>query len=309
MVLCVVGADVSSESHRSRARSKCALSLAPLRIDPIHARQRGFVEAQVKRLTRAHQTLILAFAAMAISMTLLVDPVAAHQPIIVPPTTNSIDVADPTISKAYYAELKGQPDTYHIASDTPFSLSLNVLVPAISGVTEDYTLTIIKDGTTWVAIAPGAEAWKVFDEPFGGNRYLRGPQYRQGVPAGRYDVVVSSPDNVGKYVLSVGEVEVQSTSTPMTIAALKQYFKEPAIAVLDSPLGYSVGDRANDLEAILKTTPDKQTTVNSPICAATSICFGFISIPRVAILLTIVAVTSLILLVRRRRLKRTQTVA
>ena len=263
----------------------------------------------MERLTRAHHALILAFAAMAISMIVLVDSVAAHQPIIVPPATNSIDVTDPTISKAYYAELKGQPDTYHIASDASFPLYLNVLVPAISGVTEDYTLTIVKDGQPWAVLAPGSEAWKVFDEPFGGNRYLRGPQYRQGVPSGRYAVVVSSPDNVGKYVLSVGEVEVRSTSTPMTMAALKQYFKEPAIAVLESPLGYSVGDTANDLEVILKSTPDTQTTVSSPVCAVTSICFSFISVPLVVVLLTIVAVTWLILLMRRRRSQRTETVA
>ncbi len=227
----------------------------------------------MERLTRAHQTFILAFAAMAISMIMLVDPVAAHQP-IVPRAANSIDVTDPTISKAYYAELKGQPDTYHITSDASFPLYLNVLVPAISGVTEDYTLTIVKDGQPWAVLAPGSEAWKVFDEPFGGDRYLMGPEYRQGVPSGHYDVVVSSPDNVGKYVLSVGEIESFPMSeilrTMTTMVAVKQYFGKPAIAVLESP---------------------------------------FISVPLVVVLLTIVAVTWLILLMRRRRSQRTETVA
>ncbi len=197
-----------------------------------------FCEGQVKRLTRIHQVLILAFAAMAISMIVLVDPVAAHQP-IVPRATSSIDVTDPTISKAYYAELKGQPDTYHIASDASFPLYLNVLVPAISGVTEDYTLTIVKDGQPWAVVLPGAEAWTAFDEPFGGDRYLMGPEYRQEVPSGHYDVVVSSPDNAGKYVLAVGEVESFSMSeilrTMTTMVAVKHYFGKPTIAVLESP--------------------------------------------------------------------------
>ena len=202
---------------------------------------------------------------MAISMIVLVDPVAAHQP-IVPRATNSIGVTDPTISKAYYAELKGEPDTYHIASDAPFPLYLNVLVPAISGVTEDYSLTIVKDGQPWAVVVPGAAAWTVFDEPFGGDRYLMGPEYRQGVPSGRYDVVVSSPDNLGKYVLAVGEVESFSMfevlRTMTTMVVVKHYFGKPAIAVLESP---------------------------------------FISAPLVVVLLTIVAVTWLILLRRRRR--------
>lgn len=224
----------------------------------------------MERLTRTHQALILAFAAMAISMIVLVDPVAAHQP-IVPRVTNSIDVADPTISKAYYAELKGQPNTYHIASDASFPLYLNVLVPAISGVTEDYRLTIVKDGQPWAVVAPGTGAWKAFDEPFGGDRYLMGPEYRQGVPSGHYDVVVSSPDNAGKYVLAVGEVESFPMSevlrTMTTMVAVKHYFGKPAIAVLESP---------------------------------------FISVPLVAVLLTIVAVW-LILLRRRRRSQRTES--
>ena len=208
---------------------------------------------------------------MAIGMIVSVDQAAAHQP-FVPGATSSIDVTDPTISKAYYAELRGQVDTYHISSDASFVLYLNVLVPAISGVTEDYTLTIVRDGQPWAMLAPATEAWKAFDEPFGGDRYLTGPEYRQRVPSGHYDVVVSSPDNIGKYVLAVGEVESFPMSevlrTLATMVAVKYYFGKPAIAVLESP---------------------------------------FISVPLVLVLLTVLSVTWLILVRRRRRSQRTES--
>ena len=145
---------------------------------------------------------------------------------------------------------------------------MNVLVPAITGVTEDYTFTIVKDGQSWAVVAPGAEAWKPFDEPFGGDRYLMGPEYRQEVPAGHYDVIVSSPDNLGKYVLAVGENESFSMSevlrTMTTMVAVKHYFGKSAIAVLESL---------------------------------------FVSVPLAAVLLTIGAAIGLILLRRRRRLQ------
>ena len=228
-------------------------------------------EGQVKRLTRIHQALISALAATAISIILSVDPAAAHQP-FVPGATSSIVVTDPTISKAYYAELKGQPDTYHISSDASFVLYLNVLVPAIASVTEDYTLTIVKDGERLAVVVPGTEAWKAFDEPFGRDRYLMGAEYRQRVPSGHYDIVVSSPDNVGKYVMAIGEVESFSMSevlrTMTTMVAVKHYFGKPAIAVFESP---------------------------------------FISVPLVVVLLTIGTITFLILLRRRRHSQQTDS--
>ena len=193
----------------------------------------------MNRLIRTRYALVLTFAAIVVSMMGLGGEAAAHQP-LVPSTTSSVDVDDPTISKAYYAELKGSPDTYHIVSEGSFPLYLNILVPDIQGVTEDYTLTITRDGQPWAVLAPGAEAWKLFSEPFGGDRYLMGPEYRQTVPAGDYDVIVSSPDNVGKYVLAIGEIESFSFGevlrTLVNMVTVKHYFGKPAVAVLESPL-------------------------------------------------------------------------
>lgn len=53
---------------------------------------------------------------------------------------------------------------------------------------------------------PGT-GWRDFYEPFANDRYRQGPEYRARVPAGRYLVRVSSPDNLGKYALAIGERE------------------------------------------------------------------------------------------------------
>lgn len=79
-------------------------------------------------------------------------------------------------------------------------------------------------------------------------------------------VIVSSPDNLGKYVLADGENESFSMSevlrTMTTVVAVKHYFGKSAIAVLESL---------------------------------------FVSVPLAAVLLTIGAAIGFILLRRRRR--------
>jgi hypothetical protein len=188
------------------------------------------------------RTYIKSVALAALFITVLTGrPVAAHQP-EVPGNETSIDVPDPTVSKAYYAELKGQPVTYHIETSTPISLYLNVLVPKIAGVTQDYTLTVTKDGQPWTVIAPGTTPWTVFHEPFGGDTYWMGPEYRANVQPGDYEVTVSSPDNTGKYVLAIGERESFPASeilrTMKTLVDVKHYFGKPTIAIFESPFIY-----------------------------------------------------------------------
>jgi hypothetical protein len=57
--------------------------------------------------------------------------------------------------------------------------------------------------------------------------------------AGTYRIEVSTPDNIGKYVLVTGFLEDQSEigffETMRRIAAVKEFFEKPSVAVLQSP--------------------------------------------------------------------------
>ncbi|MDD2731544.1 MAG: hypothetical protein PHW33_05495, partial [Candidatus Portnoybacteria bacterium] len=50
-------------------------------------------------------------------------------------------------------------------------------------------------------------AWTRFYEKFAGDWYWQGPEFERTVSAGVYEMEVSSPDNIGKYVLAVGKEE------------------------------------------------------------------------------------------------------
>ncbi len=162
----------------------------------------------------------------------------AHQPRLVDDRP-SIIVRDPEISRAFYARLAGNPQSYYIRSDVPLRLYVNILVPDMPGIDTDYEAVISREA------GPGEEilarldgkiyAWRPFFEPFGGDHYRVGPEYDEQVPAGTYVVTVSSPDNEGKYALAIGKIEKfppkEMARTIVTLPKLKKYFgKSPVTA-------------------------------------------------------------------------------
>jgi hypothetical protein len=143
-------------------------------------------------------------------LTALSGAAVAHQPRLVGDKP-SIEVRNPEVSQAFYARLAGGPQSYYIRSDKTIRLYINILVPDLPGIDTDYQAVIYRTAETpenVIALLDGRIfAWKPFFEPFGGDRYLVGPEYDQDVPAGTYIVVVSSPDLQGKYALAVGKQE------------------------------------------------------------------------------------------------------
>ena len=143
-----------------------------------------------------------------------------------------VAVSDPEISKAYYGRLPGVPARYEIVSRRPFTLYAQITVPDIRGARRDYRLTILGPGGQLLAqLNTPTSHWKRFFEPFGGDHYLTGPEYRRHVPAGHYIVQVSRPGNRGTYVLAIGEAEqwgpIEALSALMALPTIKHdYFHQ-----------------------------------------------------------------------------------
>jgi hypothetical protein len=171
------------------------------------------------------------FPALALFTLIATGKVFAHQPRLVGDRP-SIEVRDPEISQAFYARLAGNPQTYHIRSEVPLRLYVNLLVPDIPGIETDYEAVISRDaeggGEVLARLDGKTYGWRPFFEPFGGDRYKLGPEFDEPVPAGAYTVVVSSPDNTGKYVLAVGKIEKfppkEIARTIVALPKLKTYF-------------------------------------------------------------------------------------
>lgn len=155
-----------------------------------------------------------------------------------------IIVPEPDVSKAYYKELAGEPEYYSISSDVAFALYINILVPDIPSEREhrfSVEVTDAKGGR--IALLDGTTGeWKQFYEPFGGDNYLMGPEYRANVSAGQYTLKVFSADNDGKYALAVGEKEAfppaEILNALLLVPQIKQsFFGVPfPMSLISSPM-------------------------------------------------------------------------
>jgi hypothetical protein len=179
-------------------------------------------------------------------ITLLPGVAVAHQPWIVEPGSGMVTVPEPEISKAYYGELRGAPQSFEVRSDKPFVLYVNILVPKMAGVRTNISAEIRDSEKGLLAKLDGpAFHWTPFHEPFGGDDYLMGPEFRQEAPAGTYVIQVFSPDNRGKYVLAVGEKEEfplgEIVRTLGVLPRLKrEFFEESPATIVFSYTGASL---------------------------------------------------------------------
>ena len=187
-----------------------------------------------------HQVVLLS-----IGLTLLLAPVFAHQPRLVG-TETVVHVSLPEISKAYYGSLSGTPVTYHIEAAEPFRLYLNTLVPVMEGIEKDVSAKVLKQGTVVAHLDASAHDWETFHEPFAGDDYFRGPEYASMQEAGSYEIQVSSPDNQGKYVLAVGDVEAfplpELIKTYALLPRLKsEFFEKSPFSAYNNIMGIFLG--------------------------------------------------------------------
>jgi hypothetical protein len=159
--------------------------------------------------------------------------VSAHQPRLVG-DEQTVEIKNPEISQAFYATLEGEPDRYRIDSDQEFSLYVGLLVPELPEISTAVTAEVFKvtaDGDELLFRLDGERGrWEKHFEPFAGDRYYKGPEKEETVPAGRYRIRVSSPENRGKYVLVVGKEErftfIETVNMITALPALKRDFFE-----------------------------------------------------------------------------------
>ena len=166
--------------------------------------------------------------------------VFAHQPRIT--ENQKTIVTSPEISKAYYGKLTGAPDRYVIASDKPFDLYVNVLVPDIALQKKDVSVVIFKNGAVLAKLDGLNFAWKKFYEPFGADTYWMGPEYKARAEAGSYEIQVISTNNDSRYSLAVGEIEAfdwqESVNAIAVIPNIKKtFFSKSPMDFITSPLG------------------------------------------------------------------------
>ena len=152
----------------------------------------------------------------------------AHQPILNSNGEMSPDkpyvIENPEISKAIYSTLEGIEHYYMISSDKPFNFYAGLTVPKIDDCDDflRFSYAVLDNDFHIIQEFDGQKfQWWEWYEPYGKKWYWVGPEYGEGFKssnvfdAGTYYIKVYNKDNIGKYVLAVGDIE---KFTPFVIA-------------------------------------------------------------------------------------------
>jgi hypothetical protein len=185
-------------------------------------------------------------AAVTVTLCILIfgtSPASAHQPRLV--SDGAVSVENAEVSKAYYDVLNGTPRTYIIDAQQAFSLYLNLLVPKSSNPEGRYSAIVYEiDAGRKIEIArvnASDVEWAEFYEEYGSDYYLKGPEYKKALPAGRYEIEVYSADNIGKYVIAIGDKEefppLEIINALLIMPVLKvQFFQYSPLILLSSTI-------------------------------------------------------------------------
>lgn len=192
-------------------------------------------------LTRMHKLLA------GLMLLALFSPVsfAAAQQLRVVQGNAATNIEDPSIYRAYYGKLSGEPHVYTFKADSDIEpVKVVILVPDIPNAKTDISVAFIDDlhPENPFAVADGATIeWTRFFDTAGRDSYLAGPTLEATVPRGSYQIRVWSSNNDSPYVLVVSGTEKFSIAETLhrfgTLPTIKsEFFGKSGIQAYLAPL-------------------------------------------------------------------------
>ena len=151
-----------------------------------------------------------------LSILFVANAALAHQPRLVYKNVSTIEspfiISNPEISQAFYGQFKNDNSEYYkVTLSSEQNLYLNLLTPDNDESAKDVSLTVIKlaspDSDIKMSLDGKNFVWEKYYEDYAGDNYWMGPNTKKILPAGDYLINVSAEDNLGKYVLVVGQTE------------------------------------------------------------------------------------------------------
>lgn len=164
-----------------------------------------------------------------------------------PPTQNEVlPLLSPERAQTIYGMLFGYPHMYEFSTIRTIRLEISLLVPEGALSRNNMTAIVLRvndDGSVSEITRLKAKdaLWKSVYEPFGGDWYRQGGSYGADLSPGLYRIEISTPDDIGKYVLKVGtkkEVTVGYFGLLRQCADIKMFFGVSSYRVLVAPVVY-----------------------------------------------------------------------
>jgi hypothetical protein len=175
-------------------------------------------------------------------------PAAAHAGVpepVVPATVADVPVIeDPEMERSYFGLMNSFPHTYELVSGKPFRLFAEIKIPDVPEALDNISAIIIKKTDTGRVEEVGRlyakdASWERKKDWSSNDWYRIGPIFDEELQAGAYRFEVNTPDNIEKYVLTIGFREEREGAgyfeTLAHLAQLKEFFGKSQFRIIESP--------------------------------------------------------------------------
>jgi hypothetical protein len=154
--------------------------------------------------------------------------------------------AESPVQQLFIGELNDFPEMFEIKSDVDFLLTVQIrTLPKIGQPLPNLNGIIVRDkvtrGVEEVArLNSGNANWELLRDKISGLPYQAGTIFSEQVPAGTYRIEVSTPQNLGKYILVVGSKPqpVGYFSSLQSVNDMYLFYGTSRIFMIRSPLIY-----------------------------------------------------------------------
>lgn len=124
-------------------------------------------------------------------------------------------IEEPTAKQQFFGELVGWPHTFTMLIKEKTFFTTTLSIPDIERLENNVNFILVKEVTRGVEevvrIPAGKSEWLPEKESWSGEKNRRGPTFEAELEPGVYIFEVSTPDNIGKYVLEVGTGEYKDS--------------------------------------------------------------------------------------------------
>ncbi len=156
---------------------------------------------------------------------------------IVPAGEASVSITSLEQSQYFFDTLAGSPRPYLFELSQPAELKAFLMVPAASNQNGRYSFRLFLVGATEerqiLAADAAAAEWQETYDALMREYFLKGPEVNQQLEPGKYRLEVYSAENVGKYVLALGDKDAYTLNSLLPfywqIPQLKMRFFETSI--------------------------------------------------------------------------------
>ncbi len=145
------------------------------------------------------------------------------------PETSKTVINNPEGLQYFFGELNGNPEYYLITSDKPFLLSVRLLVPDVPGDAKQImSLYVSTEGRQQIfLIEPTPFEREQYYDKFSSSWYIKDAEAVKQLEAGSYVIRVFNDNNMGKYMLSLGDgdpsIVEKITTLPVLLAVKEGY--------------------------------------------------------------------------------------